>query len=243
MDDRIRFSLGGLTCICLPDIHEKLVNIYQDSRWVYDEFMARPGVELIRGRRPLVCGSLGPREVIIKRLYHGGLLARVTGDRFWNTSRLTGALESEEYLKKHNVRTAVTEFVSWRRLGGFVRCEVGVRRLGNGRDASDFFFPASGRQPAQWEQWAARLGKVVKQLHEIQFIHPDLNLMNFYFTHDENIVILDLDKGEIPACAASQGKKQKNIIRLLRSIRKQGALFAGSYVQGIITVIEEAYRE
>ncbi len=243
MHDRVKFSLEDLTCICVPDIQEELTEIYRKNRWVYEAFASLPSVEMIQGRRPLVCGNLGTREIIVKRLHHGGILAPVTRDRFWGISRLTGALESEDYLNGHAIRTAVTEFVSWRRVRGFIRCETGIRRLENGGDASKIFFPATGRQSADWKAWAVRLGEVVKRLHEVDFIHPDLNLMNFYFTHDENIVILDLDKGQVPHGTVSEERKQKNFMRLLRSVRKQGALFPGLYVESVVTVIEEAFRK
>ncbi|MEX1167543.1 MAG: 3-deoxy-D-manno-octulosonic acid kinase, partial [Hydrogenophaga sp.] len=72
---------------------------------------------------------------------------------------------------------------------------------------------------AQWQS----VGKAIRQLHDSQVFHSDLNAHNILRGEDNRVWIVDFDK-----CETRQGDSWKaaNLQRLERSLRKESARFA-----------------
>ncbi|MGH9456386.1 MAG: lipopolysaccharide kinase InaA family protein [Thermoanaerobaculia bacterium] len=234
-------SRDGLHLHFRADLEPALAAAYANHTWVYDALRAQPGVQLFRGRRPVVGGWLGGTRVVVKRMYHGGLFGKLGRDRFLSCARVRAHHALAEYLSEAGIETAPVVFASWRRVRGLYRCEIGFE-LVDGIDADRYFFGATP-PPAGWERRAAELGRRVARLHQVGFRHGDLNLMNFLFRRDGRVCILDLDKSKVLGRPLTTAEGAPNLDRLERSIRKQGRRHAPEFVEAIIRKVRDAYRE
>ncbi len=241
-DTRITFRIQHATCICPADLVTEFEQIYVRWHWVHDFFKSQKGAKVVRGRQPLLLGTIAGRPVLVKRLAHGGLLARLTRDRFLSASFLDEHLHVVDRLRELNVPTPRVLFSTFRRENGFIRAEIGVDYIGPGMDTADLLFGKQGKKAAGWEQISRGIGRLVRHLHSIGFRHPDLNLMNFYRHSAGELHILDMIKSKPPGGKLSMLSQSRNLARLMRSVRKLGRRFEPSYVEGICEGIMDGYR-
>lgn len=239
---RTSLVMGGFTCRCLPEARAPLAATYRQGRWAYDALRDSPDATTMRGRHPVVAADLtGVGRVAVKRLYHGGLLRWLTGDRFLSPMRGLSTVETADFLASKGVPTPEVVFVTWRRLRGLVRAEVGTRLIAKGVDASDYLFAAGGRLPAGWREQVAAIARLVARLHALGVVHGDLNLMNFHLGDDGVVQILDLDKVRLRTRPLAEGERTRNLARLERSIRKQGRDARPEDVDAVIDALRSGY--
>jgi tRNA A-37 threonylcarbamoyl transferase component Bud32 len=233
-------TASDLTCLCLEDLAGELRAIYDRHAWVYEHFAASSDAASLRGRRPVLTGSLGGRPAVIKRLFHGGWAAGLLKDRFLSSERVMNHLPVSRFLSDQGIATPQVLFASWRRIFGTVRGEVGFEHV-EGIDADRWFF-RKGVVPVEWPDRAREVGDLVAKLHSVDFHHRDMNLMNFYFARDGRTLILDLDKSSLDG-PMGDAEKKATLARLERSIRKQGRESDPDYVAGIIAEVRAGYAE
>jgi hypothetical protein len=221
---------------------EELRRIYSGGGWAYDELYARSGAVLLRGRVPVVAATLGGLPVIAKRLTHGGVFSRLTGDRFLTPKRWRAALAAADFLREHGVDTPEPLFAAWRRGGPFVRGELGFRRVVGAVDASDHLFGGAEVLPGGWREAAGAIGRTVARLHALGVVHGDLNLMNFLLPAGGKVMILDLDKARLTGKPLAEGARRRNLARLERSVRKQGRLAPAEHVGGVLVALRHGYE-
>jgi tRNA A-37 threonylcarbamoyl transferase component Bud32 len=239
---RTEFRLGPLTCVCRPSLEPSLRRAYAVAPWVYEALRHAPNAELLRGRRPVVAGRLeNGIAVVVKRLHHGGLLARLTGDRFLTKRRLVTSEAVADFLAARGVATPDVLFAAWRRSGPFVRGELGFERVDGGIDAADFLFARPGGLPLGWRERVSAIGRLVARLHALGVRHGDLNLMNFYLLDTGEVMILDLDKADLRPGSLPEGARRRNLARLERSVRKQGAAAPAADVAAVLGELRASY--
>lgn len=237
-----RLLVGDVQSHCRADLEGALAAVYERHRWVYDSLVSRPDTRLLRGRQPVLAGMLGEARIVVKRMHHGGVFASIGRDRFLTSSRARLHVDLAEYLTDRGIGTAPVAFASWRRINGLIRCEVGFELIEGGVDADRYFF---GRPlaPHGWEARAQSIGAMVARLHEVGFLHADLNLMNFLFTGAGETYILDLDKSTPGDRRLSPRERSRNLQRLERSIRKQGRKHTPALVDEIVRVVHASYAD
>ena len=238
----VETRVGDLTVLCRRELSDVLVSLYSGSRWVYDAVASDPESRRLRGRRPVIVGSVDEHPLVVKRLHHGGLLAPITRDRFFTSARARAHVATARYLHERGVKTPGVAFVSWRRVHGLVRCEVAFDFVPGAVDADQYFF-AEHEPPADWKTKSTRIGSLVARLHQIGVVHPDLNLMNFLFGSSGDTYILDLDKTAVRRRPATSLERKANLDRLERSIRKQGRRADGSLVEHLVASVRSSYRQ
>lgn len=231
---------GELSCLCREDIAPDVARIYDERAWVYDALRDRQDVTLLRGRHPVLTGPIGPVQAVVKRLYHGGAMAPILGDRFFSHARIRNHITVTRFLRDRGIATPPVLFVSWRRVNGLVRGELATEMIGAGADADDYLF--AGAQPDDWQDLATKIGAMTAALHRLDFYHRDLNLMNFYFTAQKEVFILDLDKSVVTAAKLTPDQRATNLARLERSVRKQGREREPEYVEAVVREIHSAYE-
>lgn len=237
----VEIRTGDVRTICRPGVASELSQIYRNHSWVYDAFAGSSGAATLRGRQPVVAGELGGTPVVVKRMFHGGLFGRVSRDAFLTSARARSHVELAEYLRSHGIPTPAVAFVSWRRVRGLVRCEIGFERVEGAIDADRYFF--EGKLPADWKERSERIGALVARLHEVGFIHADLNLMNILFCSRGGAYILDLDKTALPRRKPTESERAGNLARLERSVRKQGRKAFSGAADQLVERIRSAYRK
>lgn len=238
------FDVGEFHIVCAHELADELKRIYRDGSPVYDRLAGMPGTSVLRGRIPVMCGAVGDRVCVVKRLSHGGIFAVVTGDRFLTPKRLLAGMKSAEYLESNGILTPRYLFAAWRRIGMWIRCESGIDYLEGGRDAASLLFDETLCRTDETGciRHAESIGATVRRLHACRFIHPDLNLMNFLVLNDGRIAVLDLDKASPPGGDPGPGRCRRNLARLIRSIRKIGApADAGHRTETIVASVRRGY--
>jgi len=238
----VEHRAGGATFLCRQPLADELRRIYSRGGSAFEEVQDQESSLVLYGRQPLVAGTLGGAPVLVKRLFHGGLLAALTGDRFLSSRRFRNHLECGEYLAAHGVPTPETLFVAWRRRGLLVRGEIGVRYIARAFDAASHLFPRPYSRPGDWRQRVAAVAAVTARLHRLGVEHGDLNLRNFLFVPTGEIHILDLDKAPRQRPPLPARARRRNLARLERSVRKLGRDVPTHDVEAIVTALHTAYR-
>jgi hypothetical protein len=234
--------IGGVSCLCRSHHADELRRIYQAGSTVFDELREQESSMVLYGRQPLVAGNLAAQPVLVKRLFHGGLLAEITGDRFLTSGRFRNHIACADFLTSRGIATPETLFVAWWRRHGLVRGEIGVRYIAKAFDASHHLFERSGALPADWRERVMAIATLTARLHTLGVDHGDLNLRNFLFMPSGETHILDLDKAIRRRAPLAAGARRRNVARLERSIRKQGRHASPRDVEAIVLVLRSAYR-
>ena len=234
--------VAGTTFLCRRPVAAELESIYATGSSVFEDVQQQDSSLVLYGRQPLVAGTLAGIPVLVKRLYHGGFLAALTGDRFLSSRRFRTHLECGEFLASRGVPTPETLFVAWRRRGLLVRGEIGVYYIARAFDAASHLFPAPHRLPADWRQRIGAAAAVTARLHRLGVEHGDLNLRNFLFVPSGEIHILDLDKAHRRRPPLPAAARRRNLARLERSLRKLGRGAPQHDVDAVATALHAAYR-
>jgi tRNA A-37 threonylcarbamoyl transferase component Bud32 len=234
--------VAGATIVCREAVARELERIYAAGGSVYAEVQDQDSSLVLYGRQPLVAGMLAGVPVLVKRLYHGGFLAGLTGDRFLTSRRFRTHLECGEFLAANGVPTPETLFVAWRRRGLLVRGEIGVRYIARAFDAAGHLFPHPHALPADWRQRIAAVAAVTARLHRLGVEHGDLNLRNFLFVPSGDLHILDLDKAHRHRPPVPDVARRRNLARLERSLRKLGRGAPARDVEAVADALHAAYR-
>lgn len=160
----------------------------------------------------------GERGFVLRHYRRGGLMARLSKDRFWRTA-------------PHHSR-AMREFALLRLMCSW-QLPVPQPAAASHRPRGWFSYEADilvGLIPGsanvvQWlrqralttDEWAA-LGHAIRRLHDRQVFHSDLNAHNLLLDGAGQAWVVDFDK-----CGVRAGDdwKTRNLERLLRSLRKE----------------------
>jgi tRNA A-37 threonylcarbamoyl transferase component Bud32 len=243
--DRVSFSAKGANVICCRSVYPELKQLYEQHHWIYDYCFTKPEMTIIRGRKPVLMSSIGGIDCIVKRHYHGGLLAGVTQNLFWGKARLLNALKTADYLSENNIDTPSYIFVTWRKSLIWSQYESATVCYHDGRDAAEYLFSSSESKQSNRDllSVARKIGVFIKNLHKANFFHRDLNLMNIYIKNDSRTAVLDLDKCSPPKSHLSCKAKKRNLNRLVRSVRKIGRTHPPQYVESIVCALRQGYEE
>jgi len=216
-----RLDAGDARIVARKDLLAAFAHAIQRGT-LYEWAAAHPERRTFTGRLPAYAVRLpldGP-AVVIRHNHHGGLMARLRGDRFILPRAPREAMIAS-YLAHHGVATpAVLGFVVYRESFFVKRADVATEELPDGMDLGDLLGdPGSLRM--REEIWVA-VRDLLHQLAAVGAWHPDLNAKNIHVsrTLDGHLraAVLDVDRvrlgepGEIVARA--------NRDRLRRSLRK-----------------------
>jgi tRNA A-37 threonylcarbamoyl transferase component Bud32 len=164
------------------------------------------------------------RRALIRSYRHGGFLRAVTGPVFFSRpARPFRELKVTEEARRRGIRTAIPCGACVEPLygafykGWFVTEEI--------EGAVDLWAAASDRNydlrdaDAMWRS----VGESIRGLHRNGILHNDLNLKNILVRPETGKVtsyIIDFDQARLFAGPVPQHDADKNLARLLRSIRK-----------------------
>ena len=175
-----------------------------------------------RGRIQLV--DDGQRAYLLRHYYRGGLMARLNRDLFlaqpiertraMHEFALLAQLRAKGLPVPHACAARHTPYGLW------YRADILVERIPDATDVAEILHAQRALTPAEWDV----LGYTVRQLHDAQVYHSDLNCHNLMLDTRGKAWIVDFDKCEF---RAGEKWKQANLDRLLRSLRKELRLDAG----------------
>lgn len=197
-------------------IRSALVGADGSRKTLYEYASAAPGARQMRGRGVAYCVTLpGGRPVVIRHNRHGGMLARITGDRFFAPTRAPRELDVALELERRGIPTPhVLGYALYPPGGLLQRADVATAEIPAGRDLAQCLAQSHDAGRAAALDSTAGL---VAALARAGIRHPDLNARNVLVTADRAYV-LDVDRislDENPDSALEQ-----NLRRLAQSLRK-----------------------
>jgi len=148
-----------------------------------------------RGRGTTWFIRTGDSSFVLRHYRRGGLMAKVTKDRFlWSGEGETRAF-AEWYLTYHLHRAGLpvpTPIAArYQRKGMFYRADLITQRIENSEPLADRLL----RGPLPFTQWIA-VGRVIRRFHDAGVCHADLNAHNILLTA-EQVYLIDFDRGEL----------------------------------------------
>lgn len=172
------------------------------------------------GRGNTLCVSDGQRDFVLRHYRRGGLVARVTPDRYlWLGAERTRAFAEWRLLARlrdMGLPVPRPAAARYRRRGICYTADLlTVQEPG--------ITPLStriARAPADEDFWRA-IGSGLQRFHRAGVYHADLNAHNVQVDARDRVFLLDFDRGAI---RRPGGWEQQNIARLHRSLRKLKAL-------------------
>ncbi len=161
------------------------------------------------------------RAFLLRHYYRGGLIARVVRDRFL-AQPLAQTRAMAEFLLLGQLRARGLPVpqacaARHRRHGLFYSADILVGLIDHAQDLAQLLRDERALTSSQWQL----LGRAVRQLHDEQVFHSDLNCRNLMLDSAGQPWIVDFDK-----CGFRAGEhwKAANLARLLRSLRKESRL-------------------
>jgi len=160
-------------------------------------------------------------QFLLRHYYRGGLMARISRDLFLTRPLAqTRAMSEFTLLAQLRARGLPVPQACAARLcrhGLFDRADILVALIPDAQDVAHLLHHTRALTSSQWQG----LGRAVRQLHDEQVFHADLNCHNLMLDGDGRAWIVDFDK-----CGFRAGDawKDGNLLRLLRSLRKEQRL-------------------
>ncbi|MBI5126108.1 MAG: hypothetical protein HZA70_07735 [Planctomycetes bacterium] len=189
-------------------------------------------VKVVKGRGEYPCVPLeGGGMAIIRRVRHGGLWGKVTGDLLWGVGRPVRELINANNALERGVPTAEIlgirlEAAGPLLTGPFYRAEVFSRELPETIDLLELLKSSESTLDVQQHKGEIirAVALSVRAMHEAGLYHNDLHLKNILITKSASggpfkAYIIDLDKSSLHE-SLSLNQRIKNLLRLDRSVEK-----------------------
>ena len=166
----------------------------------------------------------GRRVYLLRHYYRGGLMARLSRDLFLAQpvpdTRAMREFTLLGQLRRRRLPVPRACAARHARHALWYRADILVERIPDATDVAAILHTQRALSTPQWNA----LGRVVRQLHDAQVWHADLNCHNLMLDIRGKAWIVDFDK-----CGFRTGDAWKcdNLERLLRSLRKELRLDPG----------------
>lgn len=174
------------------------------------------------GRGQALLVREGEHDCVLRHYRRGGLMARLSHDRFWRTppheSRAMREFTLLRLMRSWQLPVPEPVAASHWPHGLFYEADIVIGLIPNSLN----LVQRLQRAPLAAEDWRA-IGRAIRALHEKQVFHADLNAHNLLLDGEGRAWVVDFDK-----CAVRAGAdwKPKNLKRLLRSLRKEATRLA-----------------
>ncbi len=156
-------------------------------------------------------------EMALRHYRRGGLFGRLVADSYvflgWEKTRCAQELALLQRLVDGGVNVPRPVAARAVRHGCYYQADILVEKVPN---ASDLVAVLKQRSLSQ-DEWL-KVGALIRQMHDLQVCHTDLNIHNILMDGEGAFWLIDFDK-----CYQSKGDSWKagNLQRLLRSLHKE----------------------
>jgi 3-deoxy-D-manno-octulosonic acid kinase len=169
-----------------------------------------------RGRGQALILRCASGNLLLRHYYRGGLIARVSRDRYlWRGERATRPFH--EWRLTHRLHAA----------GLPVPAPIGARYLRHGAtyagDMLTEFLPETQSLAQRFAAgtlsvtgWVA-IGRVLRRFHDFGLCHADLNAHNILLRDEATVFLIDFDRGSLRRPGLW---RDANLVRLRRSLEK-----------------------
>jgi len=162
-------------------------------------------------------------NALVRPYRHGGVFRRMTGKLFctWPTRPFSELAVTQE-IGRRGIRTVDTiAAVVERMWGPFYRGWLVSRELTDARDLWLVFKSGLSKETAI--HLLGAVGRAIRRMHEAGIYHADLNVKNILVRTENGhheVYLIDFDKARLQAGRISALHANRNLHRLLRSVRK-----------------------
>ena len=157
---------------------------------------------------------------VLRHYYRGGLIGKVIKDSYWFTGLEKTRAATEFALLQHmqTLQLPAPEPIAYRvvRHGLTYQADLLSTRIKQAQDLVDIL----SKGPLSDSLWRS-IGATIKQFHDHNIYHHDLNAHNILVNDKEQVFLIDFDRGELRTNTTDSGWKQANMQRLQRSFLKE----------------------
>ncbi|WP_371374636.1 3-deoxy-D-manno-octulosonic acid kinase [Thalassotalea aquiviva] len=167
-----------------------------------------------------------PNVNLVWRHYlRGGLVGKINKDHYLYTA-LAHTRATKEYqllaqLQQEQLPVPKPIALQIKRHGLSYQADIMIELIPGAKDLVGVL----RAQPMAQAYWH-KIGQVIRQFHDKQVYHHDLNAHNIMLDHQDKVWLIDFDQGAIKATSSSW--KKQNLQRLLRSFEKENGLHKSS---------------
>lgn len=166
---------------------------------------------------------------ILRHYLRGGQIARLNHDLYlgWNFETTRAWQEWRLLHHMHTLGLPVPRPVAARacwpgsRFIGLYRADILLERIANTHTLAHRL-RSGALDTSVWR----RIGQCLKQFHQHDIYHADLNANNILLDEQDRIYLIDFDRGRI---CRDEKSKRANVLRLHRSLRKLQGLHAAFF--------------
>lgn len=169
----------------------------------------------------------GKQEYVLRKYVRGGLIGRVIRDTyFWNGEDETRCFSEWRLLRKlvkKGLNVPIPAAAYYRRTAMFYTADLLTVRIPGIRSLAERITQA----PGSGDFWAS-LGAAICRIHAEDVYHADMNAYNIQLDENDEVWLLDFDRGELSATGTW---KQETLSRLHRSLAKIKSLSPGLHFE------------
>lgn len=159
------------------------------------------------------------KQWVLRHYYRGGLIGKIVNDSYWFTSQENTRAVREFTLLGDMQKLALPapKPIACRviRHGLFYRADLLSSRIEGAQDLVALL----SEQVLSAALWK-KIGVTIKHFHDNDIYHHDLNAHNILIDNNENVFLIDFDRGEIRENNQASWQ-QANMARLQRSFLKE----------------------
>ena len=237
-----RGRAGNAEIVALESAMSKVREAMRD-RTLYEYAEAHQTHPRLQGRAPVYVTALpgGAPTVVVRHARHGGMLARVTGDRFPGATRAPRELALSARLSALGVPTpTIVAYAVYPAGPMLARSDVATLYIEHSADLASILAGAVGIITR--EDAVTGAAALLVAMARTGVRHPDLNLKNVLLaltaSGTARAYLLDVDRVHIDRARAAAASA--NAMRLLRSIRKWRDVHAAPITGSEADVLEAA---
>ncbi len=194
-------------------IENPTASYFETESWLKCD--ALKGIAQGRGSSAFI--SFAGQDYVLRHYRRGGLVARFVQDRyFWPGLSQTRAWREWHLLAElWKMKLPVPRPVAARvlRLGLFYRADILMCRIPESETLADSLMKSAMAAPL-WQ----KLGRTLRDFHDLGVYHADLNAGNILLDGQENFHLIDFDRGTLRR--PNRRWQRANILRLKRSLDK-----------------------
>jgi 3-deoxy-D-manno-octulosonic acid kinase len=214
---------GDVRAVGLADLAEPLKRALEAGSF-YEYAAHHPDARILEGRGIAYAVPLPEStvRVVVRRSRHGGLLAPVTGERFFGRTRAPRELATALRLERNGVATPrVIAYATYPASSLRRRADVLTAEVEGARDLAAEIIAADGA--ALGEELVMAVAALLASMTIAGARHPDLNIKNILVTHHESgavyAQVIDVDRVwfDQPGLPLVT---ERNLRRLIRSLHK-----------------------
>jgi 3-deoxy-D-manno-octulosonic acid kinase len=179
------------------------------------------------GRGNTLIVSDGNQEFVLRKYVRGGLIGRLIRDTyFWNGEDDTRCFAEWRLLRnlvKKGLNVPIPAAAYYRKTAMFYTADLLTVRIPGIQSLADRILQAVGSD----EFWKS-LGAAISRIHAEEVYHADMNAYNIQLDENDEVWLLDFDRGELSPTGTW---KQETLSRLHRSLRKIKGLSPGIFFE------------